>query len=67
MSEEKIHGSSIFHNGRLTVPVKIRRLMNLKAGDQVEFVFEDDRTIMRPVASETRNDGCNDRVEDEPR
>jgi antitoxin PrlF len=41
--------STISSKGQITVPLEIRRRLGLKEGDRVEFVVENDRTIMRPV------------------
>lgn len=41
--------STISSKGQITVPLEIRRRLGLKEGDRVEFVVEDDRTIMRPA------------------
>jgi antitoxin PrlF len=43
--------STISSKGQITVPLEIRRRLGLKEGDRVEFVVEDDRTIMRPAQS----------------
>lgn len=44
--------STITSKGQLTVPVEIRRRLGLKKGDQVDFVLEDGRTVLRPVRPE---------------
>ena len=38
--------------GQITLPQEIRRRMGLKQGDQVEFVIEGGRTILRPAQPE---------------
>ena len=45
--------STISSKGQVTVPVEVRRRLGIKAGDRVEFVFEEGRTVLRPVRSET--------------
>lgn len=37
---------------QITVPLKIRKRLGLKAGDRMEFVVEGDRTVVRPAPSE---------------
>ena len=44
--------STISSKGQVTVPVEVRHRLGLKSGDKVEFVFEDGRTILRPVRPE---------------
>jgi antitoxin PrlF len=41
--------STISSKGQITVPLEIRRRLGLKEGDRVEFIVEDDKTIMRPA------------------
>ncbi|HUH63419.1 MAG TPA: AbrB/MazE/SpoVT family DNA-binding domain-containing protein [Terracidiphilus sp.] len=41
--------STISSKGQVTVPVEVRRRLGVKEGDQVEFVFEGGRTILRPL------------------
>ncbi len=42
--------STITSKGQLTVPIEIRKLLDLKERDKVAFVIEDDQTIrFRPV------------------
>jgi antitoxin PrlF len=43
--------STISSKGQITVPQEIRNRLGLAAGDRVEFVVEDDRTVIRPVRS----------------
>jgi antitoxin PrlF len=45
--------STISSKGQVTVPIEVRHRLGLKEGDRVEFVFEDGRTVLRPVRSET--------------
>jgi antitoxin PrlF len=44
--------STISSKGQITVPQEIRRRLGLVTGDRVEFVMEEDRTVIRPVHSE---------------
>ena len=41
--------STLSSKGRLTVPLEIRRRLGLKEGDRVEFVVEEEQTIIRPA------------------
>jgi antitoxin PrlF len=41
--------STISSKGQITVPLEIRRRLGLRECDRVEFVVENDRTIMRPA------------------
>jgi antitoxin PrlF len=40
--------STISSNGQVTIPQEIRVRLGLREGDRVEFVVEDDRTMLRP-------------------
>jgi len=44
--------STISSKGQVTVPIEVRNRLGLKQGDRVEFVFEDGRTVLRPVRNE---------------
>jgi AbrB family looped-hinge helix DNA binding protein len=44
--------STITSKGQLTVPQEIRKRLGLQTGDLVEFVVEEDRTVIRPARSE---------------
>jgi antitoxin PrlF len=46
------HFSTITSKGQLTVPQEIRKRLGLEAGDRVEFVVEEGRTVIRPVRAE---------------
>ncbi len=35
--------------GQLTIPSEVRRVVNLKEGDQVAFVVEGERIILQPL------------------
>ncbi len=41
--------STISSKGQVTVPIEVRHRQGLMAGDRVEFVFEDGRTVLRPA------------------
>lgn len=44
--------STITSKGQITVPIEVRRRLGLREGDQVEFVFEESQTVIRPVIRE---------------
>jgi antitoxin PrlF len=44
--------STISSKGQVTVPQEIRKRLGLEAGDRVEFVVEEDRTVIRPARNE---------------
>ena len=46
------HFSTMTSKGQLTVPKEIRKRLGLEAGDRVEFVVEEDRTVIRPARAE---------------
>lgn len=46
------YSSTISSKGQVTVPQEIRKRLGLEAGDRVEFVAEEDRTVIRPDRSE---------------
>lgn len=41
--------STLSSKGQVTIPQEIRIRLGLKQGDQVEFVIEEGRTILRPA------------------
>jgi len=47
--------STITSKGQTTIPLEIRQLLNLQAGDRVEFVVRDGKVFLEPlnVAVET--------------
>jgi AbrB family looped-hinge helix DNA binding protein len=45
--------SKISSKGQVTIPIEVRHRLGLKEGDRVEFVFENDRTVLRPARTET--------------
>lgn len=47
--------SSMSSKGQVTIPQEIRVRLGLRAGDRVEFVVEDGRTILRPADKRTRS------------
>jgi antitoxin PrlF len=44
--------STISSKGQVTVPIEVRHRLGLKAGDRVDFVYEDGRTVLRPAPTE---------------
>ena len=38
--------STVTVKGQVTIPVEIRRLLNLQAGDQVAFIIDNDRIAL---------------------
>ena len=44
--------STISSKGQVTVPIEVRHRLGLKAGDRVDFVYEDGRTVLRPAQTE---------------
>ena len=46
------NSSTISSKGQITIPQEIRKRLGLATGDRVEFVIEQDRTVIRPVRSE---------------
>lgn len=49
------NSSTISSKGQITVPREIRKRLGLEPGDRVEFVLEEDRTVIRPVRSEVNS------------
>ena len=45
--------STISSKGQVTVPQKIRARLGLSTGDQIEFVVDGDRTVIRPARTVT--------------
>jgi antitoxin PrlF len=46
------NSSTISSKGQITVPQEIRKRLGLATGDRVEFVVEEDRTVIRPARSQ---------------
>uniref|UniRef100_A0A7V4XV35 AbrB/MazE/SpoVT family DNA-binding domain-containing protein n=1 Tax=Acidobacterium capsulatum TaxID=33075 RepID=A0A7V4XV35_9BACT len=44
--------STVSSKGQVTIPREIRTRLGLKEGDRVEFVVEDDKTVLKPVRDE---------------
>ena len=44
-----MYSSKLTTKGQITIPKVVRLRLGLKEGDQVEFVTEGDRTIVRPA------------------
>jgi antitoxin PrlF len=49
------NSSTISSKGQVTVPQEIRKRLGLEAGDRVEFVVEEGRTVIRPARSEVNS------------
>ena len=45
------NSSTISSKGQITVPQEIRKRLGLETGDRVEFVVEEDRTVIRNAAT----------------
>ena len=45
--------ATLTSKGQITIPQEVRQRLGLRQGDQVEFVTEDDVTVVRPVKGET--------------
>ena len=43
--------STITSKGQTTIPKSVRERLNLQAGDRVEFVIQDDRTVLLKPAT----------------
>jgi AbrB family looped-hinge helix DNA binding protein len=43
---------TVSSKGQVTIPIEVRHRLGLKEGDRVEFVFEEGKTVLRPVRSE---------------
>ncbi|MGC2474022.1 MAG: AbrB/MazE/SpoVT family DNA-binding domain-containing protein [Candidatus Sulfotelmatobacter sp.] len=46
------YSSSISSKGQVTIPQEIRIRLGVTAGDRIDFVVEDGRTIIRPSRAE---------------
>lgn len=44
--------ATLTSKGQITIPQEVRQRLGLKRGDQVEFVAENGRTIIRPARGE---------------
>lgn len=44
--------ATITSKGQVTIPAQVRRWLGLREGDQIEFVTEDGRMVVRPVKAE---------------
>jgi AbrB family looped-hinge helix DNA binding protein len=44
--------STLSSKGQITIPQEIRTRLGLSTGDRVEFVVEDDRTVIRPARTD---------------
>jgi antitoxin PrlF len=48
MTVKNTYSSPISSKGQVTIPQEIRNRLGVGAGDRIEFVVEDDRTVIRP-------------------
>jgi antitoxin PrlF len=48
MPVKNTYTSPISSKGQITIPREIRDRLGVGAGDRVEFVIEEDRTVIRP-------------------
>jgi antitoxin PrlF len=48
MTVKATYTSPISSKGQVTIPQEIRNRLGVGAGDRIEFVVEDDRTVIRP-------------------
>jgi antitoxin PrlF len=46
--------ATVTSKGQITIPKKIRDLLNLETGDRVDFVVEGDRVVLRPGTGDLR-------------
>ncbi|MBI3660987.1 AbrB/MazE/SpoVT family DNA-binding domain-containing protein [Candidatus Acetothermia bacterium] len=46
----------ILRNGQITLPAKLRKVMNLEKGDQLELDFRDDEITLRPAVVFSREE-----------
>jgi antitoxin PrlF len=53
MAVKEKYTSPISSKGQVTVPLAIRKRLGVGAGDRIEFVFEGDRTVIRPLRDNT--------------
>ena len=59
--------SMLSPEGRVSIPDSVRDILNLKPGDQVEFVIDGNRIVMRRTTSDlTELDGFLDRSAQKP-
>ena len=52
MQVKNTYTSPISSKGQVTIPREIRDRLGVGAGDRVEFVIEEDRTVIRPSRSD---------------
>jgi AbrB family looped-hinge helix DNA binding protein len=48
MTVKTKYTSPISSKGQVTIPLEIRHRLGVDAGDRIEFVVEEDRTVIRP-------------------
>jgi AbrB family looped-hinge helix DNA binding protein len=44
--------SKISSKGQITLPMEVRKSLGVGAGDRVQFIFDGERTVVRPVRDE---------------
>ena len=49
ISKENVYSSRVTSKGQVTIPQEVRIRLGLKEGDRVEFVIDQDRTLIRPA------------------
>ncbi len=42
--------TTVTAKGQITIPKSVREALNLRSGDKVEILIEDDRAILKPVS-----------------
>jgi len=42
--------TTVTAKGQITIPKSVREALNLRSGDKVEILVEDDRAILKPVS-----------------
>jgi len=59
--------STLTSRGQTTIPKPIREALQLRPGDQVEFILQDEQVVLRRAGADlTALDGMIDRSEREP-
>lgn len=48
-------GASVTSKGQVTIPKPIRDLLQIKTGDRLDFVVEDDQVVLRPATLDLRS------------
>lgn len=45
--------SRVSSKGQVTIPLEVRTRLGLRTGDRVDFVFEGEKTVLRPARHHT--------------